>query len=136
VQSEKGVVDHTGPGEPTPKNPVAEEPSEWAGSKLSLDQHLQALADLVSVRALRGRKAKGRPMPVLNYLADTNTLSDYFRHGTPVKQWSRSPGQIGISTLSLAEMRRGTNCADSKAAGTWSALMIHPQDYQGAIFVF
>lgn len=26
-------------------------------------------------------------MPVLKYLADTNTVSDYFRSGNPVKEW-------------------------------------------------
>ena len=47
-------------------------------------------------------------MPVLKYLADTNVVSDYFRLGNPVKDWfARHPGEIGISTLTLAEMRRG-----------------------------
>jgi predicted nucleic acid-binding protein len=47
-------------------------------------------------------------MPVLKYLADTNTVSDYFRPGNPVKEWfARHRGEIGISTLTLAEMRRG-----------------------------
>ena len=26
-------------------------------------------------------------MPVLTYLADTNTVSDFFRPGNPVKEW-------------------------------------------------
>jgi predicted nucleic acid-binding protein len=43
-----------------------------------------------------------------SYLADTNTVSDYFRFGNPVKAWFASHrGEIGISTLTLAEMRRG-----------------------------
>jgi predicted nucleic acid-binding protein len=47
-------------------------------------------------------------MPVLKYLADTNTVSDYFRSGNPVKEWfAAHRGEIGISTLTLAEMRRG-----------------------------
>ena len=47
-------------------------------------------------------------MPVLKYLTDTNTVSDYFRPGNPVKDWfAQHRGQIGISTLTLAEMRRG-----------------------------
>lgn len=47
-------------------------------------------------------------MPVLKYLADTNAVSDYFRPGNPVRAWfARHPGEIAISTLTLAEMRRG-----------------------------
>jgi predicted nucleic acid-binding protein len=47
-------------------------------------------------------------MPLLSYLADTNTVSDFFRAGTPVKQWfAEHRGQIGLSTLTLAGMRRG-----------------------------
>ena len=56
-------------------------------------------------------------MPVLKYLADTNTVSDYFRPGNPVKGWfARHRGEIGISTLTLAEMRRGIELrGDTKA---------------------
>ena len=56
-------------------------------------------------------------MPVLKYLADTNTVSDYFRPGTPVKEWfAAHRGEIGISTLTLAEMRRGIELkGDTKA---------------------
>jgi predicted nucleic acid-binding protein len=47
-------------------------------------------------------------MPVLKYLADTNIVSDYFRSGNPVKEWFASHrGEIGISTLTLTEMRQG-----------------------------
>ena len=46
-------------------------------------------------------------MPVLKYLTDRNTVSDYFRPGNPVKDWfAQHRGQIGIYTLTLAEMRR------------------------------
>ncbi|HEV2435922.1 MAG TPA: hypothetical protein VG077_07980 [Verrucomicrobiae bacterium] len=47
-------------------------------------------------------------MPVLKYPADTNLVSDYYREGNPVREWfGRHRGEIGISTLTLAEMRRG-----------------------------
>jgi predicted nucleic acid-binding protein len=56
-------------------------------------------------------------MPVLKYLADRNTINDYFRPGNPVKEWFASHrGEIGISTLTLAEMRRGIELkGDTKA---------------------
>ena len=56
-------------------------------------------------------------MPVLKYLADTNAVSDYFRPGNPVKAWfNNHPGEIGLSTLTLAEMRRGIELkGDTKA---------------------
>jgi predicted nucleic acid-binding protein len=45
-------------------------------------------------------------MPVLNYLADTNIVSDYFRPGNPVKGWfDAHRDEVGISTLTLAEIR-------------------------------
>ncbi len=47
-------------------------------------------------------------MPILKYLADTNSVSDYFKPNNPVRAWfARHPGQIALSTLTLAEMRRG-----------------------------
>ena len=62
-------------------------------------------------------------MPVLKYLADTNAISDYFRPGNPVKDWfARHPGEIGISTLTLVEMRRG--------------IKFVMEDYHEAIFAF
>ena len=56
-------------------------------------------------------------MPVLKYLADTNAVSDYFRVGNPVRDWfARHPGEIGISTLTLAEMRRGIELTPGRAS--------------------
>jgi predicted nucleic acid-binding protein len=78
-------------------------------------------------------------MPVLKYLTDTNTVSDYFRPGNPVKDWFAQPrGQIGISTLTLAEMRRGIELkADPKTRAklerTYDFTL---EDYREAIFVF
>ena len=78
-------------------------------------------------------------MPVLKYLTDTNTVSDYFRPGNPVKEWfAQHRGQIGISTLTLAEIRRGIELkADPKARAklerTYDFIL---EDYQEAIFVF
>ena len=78
-------------------------------------------------------------MPVLKYLTDTNIVSDYFRPGNPVKDWfAQHRGQIGISTLTLAEMRRGIELkADPKTRAklerTYDFIL---EDYQEAIFVF
>jgi hypothetical protein len=78
-------------------------------------------------------------MPVLKYLADTNVVSDYFRPGNPVKDWfARHPGEIGISTLTLAEMRRGIELkGETKARRELERLFrFVMEDYHEAIFVF
>jgi predicted nucleic acid-binding protein len=78
-------------------------------------------------------------MPVLKYLADTNAISDYFRPGNPVKAWfARHPGEIGLSTLTLAEMRRGIELrGNSKARRELERLFnFIMADYHEAIFVF
>jgi predicted nucleic acid-binding protein len=78
-------------------------------------------------------------MPVLKYLADTNAISDYFRLGNPVKEWfAAHRGEIGISTFTLAEMRRGIELK----GGTKSRLALERifsfvlEDYREAIYVF
>lgn len=78
-------------------------------------------------------------MPVLKYLTDTNSVSDYFHGGNPVKAWFAShPGEIGISTLTLAEMRRGIELkGDSKARLALERIYrFILEDYREAIFVF
>ena len=78
-------------------------------------------------------------MPVLKYLADTNSVSDYFRPGNPVRAWfAAHPGEIGISTLTLAEIRRGIELKGHTKARlalerTFSFVL---QDYRHAIFSF
>ena len=78
-------------------------------------------------------------MPVLKYLADTNVVSDYFRPGNPVRAWfAAHPGEIGISTLTLAEIRRGIELK----GGTKARLALERifgfvlQDFREAIFPF
>jgi toxin FitB len=78
-------------------------------------------------------------MPVLKYLADTNTVSDFFRAGNPVKQWfSEHRGQVGLSTLTLAELRRGIELrADGKARRQLERIYTRIlEDYREAIFAF
>ena len=78
-------------------------------------------------------------MPVLKYLADTNTISDYFRPGNPVKEWfAQHRGEIGISTLTLAEMRRGIELkGDTKARFALERVFDFVlEDYREAIYVF
>ncbi len=78
-------------------------------------------------------------MPLLKYLADTNSVSDFFRQIAPVKDWfSRHGGETGISTITLAELRRGIELrADSKSRRElerdYGFLL---EDYHDAIFVF
>ena len=78
-------------------------------------------------------------MPVLNYLADTNCVSDFFRAETPVKRWfAEHRGQIGISTLTLAEIRRGIELrAQGKTRRQLEKVYeFILDDYRDAIFVF
>jgi predicted nucleic acid-binding protein len=78
-------------------------------------------------------------MPLLKYLADTNAVSDYFRAGNPVRDWfARHPGQIGISTFTIAEIRRGIELRkDTKARHELEKLFKFVlEDYHEAIYVF
>jgi predicted nucleic acid-binding protein len=78
-------------------------------------------------------------MPVLNYLVDTNAVSDLLRGEQPVIDWfSQHPHEIGISTLTLAEMRWGI---EKKVEGKRRRELERKfryvlEDYRGAIFVF
>jgi predicted nucleic acid-binding protein len=78
-------------------------------------------------------------MPLLSYLADTNTVSDFFRPKNPVKQWfEKHRGQIGLSTLTLAEMRRGIELrpqgrAKRQLERIYGFIL---EDYRDAIFAF
>ena len=78
-------------------------------------------------------------MPVLKYLADTNSVSDFFRQIGPVRDWfSRHADETGLSTITLAELRRGIELKpDGKARRElerdYGFLL---EDYHGAIFDF
>lgn len=77
-------------------------------------------------------------MPVLTYLADTNIVSDYHRKAAPVRDWfAAHRGEVGISTFTLAELRRGIELKDGKARqqleAAWRFVL---EDYSGRIFVF
>ncbi len=78
-------------------------------------------------------------MPLLKYLADTNSISDYFKPGNPVKAWfAKHSGEIALSTLTLAEMRRGIEMrGDTKARYALERVFqFILEDYREAIFVF
>ena len=78
-------------------------------------------------------------MPVLKYLADTNSVSDYFKPGNPVKAWfQKHPGQIALSTITLAEMRRGIEMRGDTKARYALERVFHfiLEDYREAIFAF
>jgi toxin FitB len=78
-------------------------------------------------------------VPVLNYLADTNAISDFLRGEQAVKEWFFArQDQVAISTLSVAEMRRGIELkAESKTRRelerNFRFLM---EDFRGAVLVF
>jgi predicted nucleic acid-binding protein len=78
-------------------------------------------------------------MPVLNYLADTNAISDYGRNVAAVRTWfDAHKDEIAISTLTLAEIRRGIELKlDGKAKRELERKYRYiVEDYSGAIFVF
>lgn len=78
-------------------------------------------------------------MPVLKYLADTNCISDLFRQEDAVKKWfAEHPAEVGISTLTLAEMRRGIELRPEGKLRRQLETMYNfiLEDYRDAIFVF
>jgi predicted nucleic acid-binding protein len=78
-------------------------------------------------------------VPILKYLADTNTISDYFRNIPAVREWmSKHDGQIGISTLTLAEIRRGIELRKEgkMRRNLERSFKFILEDYRDAIFVF
>jgi len=78
-------------------------------------------------------------VPVLSYLADTNAVSDFFRGVEPVQNWFASHrGEVALSTLTLAEIRRGIELKPAGKARRalekiYSFIL---EDYRNAIFVF
>lgn len=78
-------------------------------------------------------------MPVLKFIADTNTICDYQRGEPCVREWfARHRGEVGLTTLTLAEIRRGIELkSDSKARRRletfWQFVL---EDYAERTFVF
>jgi predicted nucleic acid-binding protein len=77
-------------------------------------------------------------LPVLNYLADTNSVSDYFRPGNPVRAWcSRTPRRSGPERL-----HAGLDAAGHRTQRRKKRLALEREfrfvleDYREAIFVF
>jgi toxin FitB len=77
-------------------------------------------------------------MPVLKYLADTNTISDFFREGNPVRAWlAQHPAEIGLSVFTLAEMRQGIELKQGKTRlALERQFRFILEDYRDAIFIF
>jgi len=78
-------------------------------------------------------------MPVLNWLTDTNAVSDYFRGAQPVRQWfAEHRGEIALTTLTLAEIRRGIELrVEGKVRRQLERdFRFALEDYRGAIFSF
>ena len=79
-------------------------------------------------------------MPVLSYLANTNAVSDYYGQVTGVRAWfAAHKGEVGLSILTLAEIRRGIEQRpDGKARRALEGQYRYlKQDYHpDGIFVF
>ena len=78
-------------------------------------------------------------MPVLSYLADTNAVSDFFRDVEPVRKWfAGHRGEVALSTLTLAEIRRGIELKPAGRArrALEKVYTFILEDYRDAIFVF
>jgi len=78
-----------------------------------LSAYFQELADLgFDFEASEKLRSEGGVRPLLSYLADTITVSDFFRAGTPVKQWfNEHRGQMG-----LEHSERGRDAAGNRTA--------------------
>lgn len=77
-------------------------------------------------------------MPVLKFIADTNVVSDYQRGEQAVREWfAKHRGQVGITTLTLAELRRGIELKEGKARKKLEAFwQLVLEDYADRVFVF
>ncbi len=78
-------------------------------------------------------------MPLLTYLADTNVISDRLKGEQPVLEWLRAhPDQVAISTLTIAELRRGIELKpDGKARRELERQSrFVMEDFNGAIWLF
>jgi toxin FitB len=78
-------------------------------------------------------------MPLLRYLADTNVISDWMGGAEPVVKWlAAHQEEVAMSTLTLAELRRGIELKpESKARRLLERqfqFILH--DYEGCIWVF
>jgi toxin FitB len=78
-------------------------------------------------------------MPLLRYLSDTNVISDWMDGAEPVVKWLEAHAEeVAISTLTLAELRRGIELKpDSKARRLFERqFQFILQDYDGCVWVF
>jgi toxin FitB len=78
-------------------------------------------------------------MPVLEYLADTNAVSDWMRGSETVAGWfSEHKGKVAISTITLAQLRLGIELkGESRARRELERKFAWVlEDYQGRIWLF
>ena len=78
-------------------------------------------------------------MPVLEYLADTNVVSDWMRGAEPVVEWlAKHSEEVAISTLTVAELRRGIEVKPNGKARRQleQQFKFLLQDYDGCVWVF
>jgi len=78
-------------------------------------------------------------MPVLKYLADTNVLSAKMAGAQPVLDWLGGHGaEVAISTLSIAEIRRGIELKRNGKArrDLEREFRFVMEDFEGCIWAF
>jgi toxin FitB len=78
-------------------------------------------------------------MSLLKYLADTNVISAEMAGDSAVLQWhAQHPGQVAISTLTLAEIRHGIEIKpDGKARRELEKkFQFLLENYEGCVWVF
>jgi|ERR1051325_1834344 predicted nucleic acid-binding protein len=78
-------------------------------------------------------------MPLLKYLADTNVISDWMDQAEPVVEWlALHPEEVAISTLTMAELRRGIELKPHTKARRLLERQFQfiLQDYEGCVWVF
>ncbi len=77
-------------------------------------------------------------MPVLKYLADTNSICDYQKKVPAVRAWFQAhQGEIGMSVFTLAEMRQGVELRTGpERLALERKFRFVQEDYREAIFLF
>ena len=78
-------------------------------------------------------------MPLLRYLADTNVISDWMSGAEPVLKWlAAHQEEVAISTLTLAELRRGIELKPNSKARRLLERQFELilRDYEDCVWVF
>jgi toxin FitB len=77
-------------------------------------------------------------MPLLKYLVDTNAVSDWMRGEESVVHWMEAHEEVAISSISIAELRRGIECkVEGKARRELEREFGYVMEFfEGAVWLF